>query len=85
MRSLKSKLIVSLVSFSLFSALVVLSVCQWRGVDIYEASGARDGWWIGPFFNYLRTTLGRELSAILTLIFSVLPVYVAVRYWCGRV
>jgi hypothetical protein len=66
-------------SFSLLS----VSFSQWNGVNIYEASGAK-GWWVGPFFNSMREYLGDKLSAVITLVVSFGPLYVAYNYWRGQ-
>lgn len=85
MRSIKTKLILSSISLSLFFLLLSISICQWNETDVYETSGVRNGWWVGPLFNYMRRILGQELSASLTLILAFLPLYVAVQYWRGRI
>lgn len=85
MRNIKQKVIVCSISILLFFALLMVSAAQWMGVDVFEASGIRNGWWIGPVFNYLRGALGNEVSAILTLALSALPLWVAIQYWRGRI
>lgn len=82
---MKNKIIFSIMALVLFSGLLTVAVCQWNGVEVFESEGAKSGWWIGPFFNGMREMLGNKLSAVITTMGSIVPVYVAVQYWRGRI
>ena len=81
---MNKKIFILLICLFLCFSLLLVSFSQWNGVNIYEASGARNGWWIGPFFNSMREYLGDKLSAVITLIVSFLPLYVTFKYWRGQ-